>query len=264
MSCDLCLEVIILNKPLRSLDHIHADSQLKQKTLINVLESKKTRSSPLKRKCALAALTLCILISFPFLYLFSSSSTPNADHSDNNVEAIISFDINPSIEFKVNKDLIVTSVKPYNQDAKNIVSPLNLKGKRIDTAIDILLQDTAYTTYFEDGILEIGIYTKNNKLSAQLDTLVQEELQNKLSTSQYHCSHIDEETHIAAHNSHTSIGKYRVIEEILSYDKTYSLEVLSSKSMKELYEILSLYDTQDIPESCQKANGENKHHGKHH
>lgn len=89
-------------------------------------------------------------------------------------------------------------------------------------------------------------------------------MQSKLSTSQYHCSHIDEETHTAAHNSHTSIGKYRVIEEILSYDNNYSLEGLSNKSMKELYKILSLYDANNIPESCQKSTNENGHHGKHH
>ena len=72
--------------------------------------------------------------------------------------------------------LIITSIKPYNQDAKKIISALNLKDKRIDDAIDILLQDPLYRAYFKDGILEIGIYTKNSQLSSQLDTLVQEKI----------------------------------------------------------------------------------------
>ncbi len=260
-NCAICLEVIILNKPLQSLDHIHADNDLKEKTMLHILQGTKRKSQSPKGKWAFAILLLCFFISFPILYLFNSS--PSSE-DDSNIEAIVSFDINPSMEFKVNKELIITSIKPYNQDAKKIISTLNLKDKRIDDAIGILLQDPLYRTYFKDGILEIGIYTKNSQLSSQLDTLVQEKLQSKLSTSQYHCSHIDEETHTAAHNSHTSIGKYRVIEEILSYDNNYSLEGLSNKSMKELYKILSLYDANNIPESCQKSTNENGHHGKHH
>ena len=88
MSCVICLEVIILNKPLQSLDHIHAHHELKQKTLINVLDGKKSKYHPPKGKWALLALTLCIFISIPFLYLFNASSTSNADRS-NDIEAIV-------------------------------------------------------------------------------------------------------------------------------------------------------------------------------
>ena len=162
-NCAICLEVIILNKPLQSLDHIHADNDLKEKTMLHILQGTKRKSQSPKGKWAFAILLLCFFISFPILYLFNSS--PSSE-DDSNIEAIVSFDINPSMEFKVNKELIITSIKPYNQDAKKIISTLNLKDKRIDDAIDILLQDPLYRTYFKDGILEIGIYTKNSQLSS--------------------------------------------------------------------------------------------------
>lgn len=264
MNYVICLEVITLNKPLKSLDHIHADQELKDKTLNHVLNGKKRKSYPSYGKLASAFLILCLCISFPLLYLYHTSSSQRNNRLDKNIEAIVSFDINPSMEFKIDNKFMITSIKSYNQDAKDIVSSLDLKGKRIDDAIDILLQDPTYKTYFENGILEIGIYAKNHQLSTELDTLVQKKLSTKLSSSQYHCSHINEKTHVDAHKSHTSIGKYRVIEEILSYDKTYSLDSLSNKSMKELYEILSLYSPNDVPESCQRSTGKNGHHGKHH
>ena len=149
-NCAICLEVIILNKPLQSLDHIHADNDLKEKTMLHILQGTKRKSQSPKGKWAFAILLLCFFISFPILYLFNSS--PSSE-DDSNIEAIVSFDINPSMEFKVNKELIITSIKPYNQDAKKIIKK---KYKRIDDAIDILLQDPLYRTYFKDGILEIG------------------------------------------------------------------------------------------------------------
>ena len=87
--------------------------------MLHILQGTKRKSQSPKGKWAFAILLLCFFISFPILYLFNSS--PSSE-DDSNIEAIVSFDINPSMEFKVNKELIITSIKPYNQDAKKIIS----------------------------------------------------------------------------------------------------------------------------------------------
>lgn len=78
--------------------------------------------------------------------------------------------------------------------------------------------------------------------------------------NQFHCSHLDDDTHQEAQQHHMSAGKYRVIDEILRHDSAKSVEELQKLSMKELYSVLERYDPSAVPEGCHGRQMRKGHH----
>ncbi len=61
--------------------------------------------------------------------------------------ALISLDINPSIEMEINKNGRVVKVISLNEEANNLVSDLSLKGSSYEDAIDIILLEAENKGY---------------------------------------------------------------------------------------------------------------------
>ena len=55
--------------------------------------------------------------------------------SVNGVASIVSLDVNPSIELKVNKNEKVLSATPMNDDAVEILDGMDLKGADLNVAV---------------------------------------------------------------------------------------------------------------------------------
>lgn len=65
----------------------------------------------------------------------------------NGVVAYMTVDINPSVEFGLDKDDIVVTVRPLNEDGKVLLKGLALKGQPSDEAINVFVEAAAQKGY---------------------------------------------------------------------------------------------------------------------
>lgn len=64
----------------------------------------------------------------------------------------VSLDVNPSIEYSVNRFNVVIAAKGANEDGTNILAGLNLKNKSIDTAVKETVQKISEKGYFDGDV----------------------------------------------------------------------------------------------------------------
>ena len=116
----------------------------------------------------------------------------------------VSLDVNPSIEYSVNRFDRVLSCNAVNGDGKAILDKLNLKNKTIEDAVQETVQeiaDNGYLTSSEQGGIVIAASSDNNSKADELaDTLKDE------------ATSTTKEKGITADVETLSIGKERVKE----------------------------------------------------
>lgn len=104
------------------------------------------------------------------------------------------------------------------------------------------------------------MYSENSSVSLDLEQQINQQLEEVVPQNQFHCSHLDDDTHQEAQQHHMSAGKYRVIDEILRHDSAKSVEELQKLSMKQLYSVLERYDPSAVPEGCHGRQMRKGHH----
>lgn len=240
-------------------DGIHASDEIKQKPLHNVMKQRSRK----KRTGMTAALTLCVTCLLVVLFqpwrLMEASPAP-APAPTLAVYSYVTLDINPSMEWKLDEQQRVVRVTAYNKDADNILTELQLEGVQLDTALRMLLDNEQFSAYMKTGFLEVSVYSENSSVSLDLEQQINQQLEEVVPQNQFHCSHLDDDTHQEAQQHHMSAGKYRVIDEILRHDSAKSVEELQKLSMKELYSVLERYDPSAVPEGCHGRQMRKGHH----
>lgn len=248
-----------LHNPLQELDNLHASEETKAKTLSYVMQ----KQAPKKhcwRKVAVVA-TCCICAFVLFLQPWAKGAKPTGDPS-NAILSYVSFDVNPSMEWVLDETQHVVSVTYFNRDAEQLLKDMNLTKKPLQEALQILLKNEDYQRYLEEGILEVGVFSKDKEHSNVIEKEIVAYLEENLPRGSYHCAGIDEKTHESADLHHISSGKYRVIEQIMAYDTKVTLDQLKVMNMRELYQLLEPYDPSATPSNCGDGNGQGrKHHG---
>lgn len=237
---------------------IHASEETKNKTLAYVM--RKQKKHPYQKPALALLITSCLLLLFIFPSFLTRQSVKNNPVSSLDSISYISVDINPSMEWAINEKNIIIDVTSYNEDVKNLSFVTSLKGKTLMEGMNLMMQDTAFQEYMKEGFLEIGIYSEQKQQENKLEKQINDFLEERLSSSKYHCSCPNKDTFERSREQKISFGKYSVIQEILLYDSTYSETELKSKSMRELYDILALYDE----DTSSKGKHHGKQKGKHH
>lgn len=227
-------------------DQIHADEELKKATLRTVMQKQKQRR---RMRSGLVSLgTVCVLLLLLFQPWNNDPVKPQT--ATKKIYSYITLDINPSMEWQLDEKQTVVDVHTYNQDAKNLLKDVEVKGLPLQDALNNLMKDDAFQQYLNSGFLEVSVYSKDSSTSLTLEEEVNSFLSEHISQENYHCSHLDEDTHHEAREHHVSGGKYRIMEDILSYDSSYTLEDLQSLSMKDLYELLAKYTQDEVGMGC--------------
>lgn len=146
-----------------------------------VVEYKKTINKNTKRLISAISAAAVFIVMFFSYGLFKYSSQQ--------VFAYVTLDINTSMEFSIDNENCVISLKPLNNDAENITKALNVKGKNIDMAIKEVITQIERTGFMErksDNIIVIstsasGLWDKKDKRNIKIDrtrTLVEETVKN--------------------------------------------------------------------------------------
>ncbi|MDE7249447.1 MAG: hypothetical protein K2N82_06065 [Lachnospiraceae bacterium] len=213
------------NKIRKSMENIRATETMKQNTL-RYLEAQRTRQNPsiYSRKpytilrYAMTAICIFLLAGAGAYSLY------------NRPVSYISIDVNPSIEFAINRFDRVVSVKGYNTDGQNILQHVSLKNISYMQAIERLLQDTYYSQFLnQDSQLVVTVISEH--ADAMLEQIHESDSLQALGALTYSS---DAACMNEAHKYEMSFGKYRAFLELSQYDTNVTVEDCHGMSMGEI------------------------------
>lgn len=108
-----------------------------------VIYMEKKRTSPLRSFAAIAAV-LVLVIAGIFAVKNLGGSTADT------LAAVVSLDVNPSIELNVGKNETVLSAKGLNADGKTVLGDMQLDGSKLDVAVNAIIGSMLQNGYLDD------------------------------------------------------------------------------------------------------------------
>lgn len=203
-----------------------------------VVEYKKAINKNTKRLIsAISAAAVFIVIFFSY-GLFK--------YYNQQIFAYVTLDINPSMEFSIDNENCVISLKPLNTDAENITKALNVKGKNIDRAItDVIvrLEINGVIELNSDNIIVLstsasGLWDKKDKRNTKIEqtrTLVEETVRNYTKSYAVVESIVaTPETRKLSIEADMSLGRYVLYKRAISEGYNISLQDAKTASLSKL------------------------------
>lgn len=198
-------------------------------SVVGIDAQHKPRAMWIKRLAVVAACFVLLLAAglVGYTFLFQTSS-------------VISIDINPSVELKLNRMGRVVDMSALNDDGSILLSGLELKGKPYSEAIPILLQSEAMQPYLANNlVLEFAVYSQND---AQ-DILDYLNVQGQVAAATYpqlrvHCNGVGSEVVQQAHEHGISPGKMQALLDLQQLDPSIDVDTYSHHSMAEIRRLI--------------------------
>lgn len=222
-------------------DLIHADDALKNNTKAFLARKTKGFTRPKRkfypRMVAAAACLLLFLLGGRWLYF-----TPTA---------VISIDINPSIELDVNRFNRVISVKNYNDDGQELSSSLHVRFADYTSAVRQILDSKRITRLLsENEVMTIVVTGPDEKQSLKILSDV-ESCTGKQSNTYCYCAHSNDVE--KAHEMELSYGKYRAYLKLQKLDSDITADDIKDMTMREILDLINSLS----PDSESNYNNEN-------
>jgi len=222
----------------KAFDKIHTEDLLKQETkqfihhkIYENAGSSSVRHKNLKIIYCIAAVmcSFAVILGAMGAYLYLTPA------------AVISIDINPSIELEVNRFDKVISVIGFNDEAKAVIENMDLKYKDYTSVINEILQNNKMINYLQaDNNLEISVAGKDEDMLEKMRACISKE--SNINDKDIYCSNW-EDIH-RAHSEGLSCGKYRIYLELQNENPDITIEDIKNLSMKEIRALLEC-DTED-------------------
>ncbi len=255
------LNKMVVNSTPNVLDDILAkcekENLLKKKEKVMVREKKEKRGYLPKLAGALLVIVICI----GGLLLFRNSQNRVYD-------SIINFDVNPSVELKIDKDREVISALALNEDGKKVLDNMDLEDVDLTVAVNAIIGSmlkNGYLTVDENSIL-VSVKNKDVNMANALKEEISNDINAILNASSINASILsqaydtDTTAEDLATENNMSEGKARLINNILNSNITdskgnlYTFDTLKDLSINELNLLLAsknveIKDTQKTGEA---------------
>lgn len=196
-----------------------------------VIYMEKKRSSPLRGFAAVAAV-LVLIIAGVF-------AVKNLGAPSDTLAAVVSLDVNPSIELNVDKDEKIISAKGLNDDGRRVLGDMELEGSSLEVAVNAVIGSMLKNGYLDDMANSILVSVSGvngydaDKLRSTLADDVNRQLENCSVLSQ-DVSNADSNTVKLADKYGITVGKAALIRQIVAADSRHSFEELAPLSINEL------------------------------
>ena len=240
------LNKMVVNSTPNVLDDILAkcekENLLKKKEKVMIREKKEKRGYLPKLAGALLVIVICI----GGLLLFRNSQNRVYD-------SIINFDVNPSVELKIDKDREVISALALNEDGKKVLDNMDLEYVDLTVAVNAIIGSmlkNGYLTVDENSIL-VSVKNKDVNMANALKEEISNDINAILNASSINASILsqaydnDTTAEDLATENNISEGKARLINNILSSNITdskgnlYTFDTLKDLSINELNLLLA-------------------------
>lgn len=215
----------------KAFDEVRAEEQLKNTTREFLaremqerdvqMQEKVTRSRWIYGKWISAAACFFFIVLAAAGYRFYFSAT-----------AVISIDVNPSIELNINRFDTVISVKAYNEDGQELADQLHVRFMKYMDAFQAIVDSDDFADYrSEEDFVSIAVagYDKDQqqKILSDMESCTAQE-------KNMHCYYADEEEITAAHEEGLSCGKYRAYLELKELDPDVTVDEVRGMTMREI------------------------------
>lgn len=238
------LNKMVVNSTPNVLDDVLAKCEsenLLKKKEIKMKEKQKNKFLIPKLAGALVVIVVCI----GGLLLFRNQNRM--------YDSEIYFDVNPSIELKIDKDREVISAVALNDDGMKVLDNMNLKDADLTVAVNAIIGSmlkNGYLTVTENSIL-VSVKNKDASKAKALEEEISNDISAILNASSINASILSQAydddanaQNLAAENN-ISEGKARLISNIISSNITdskgnlYTFDVLKDLSINELNLLVS-------------------------
>ena len=167
----------------------------------------------------------------------------------NAVASVVSLDVNPSIELRVNRDEKVLSCTPLNEDAQEILEDMgggaDLKGAKLDVAVNAIVGSLVRKGYLSEisSAIMISVEDKDRarakKLQQELTSAVDGGLRTKESKAAGRTQTVtqDAELERQARENSISTGKAALVNRILALNSSLRFDALAKLSVGELKDL---------------------------
>ena len=167
----------------------------------------------------------------------------------NAVASVVSLDVNPSIELKVNRSEKVLACTPLNEDAKAILADMgngaDLKGAKLDVAVNAIVGSLVRNGYLNSisSAIMISVEDKDTARAEKLQRELTSTVDGVLQTSESRASVLTQTltqdaglTQQARENS-ISTGKAALVNRVLALNATLKFDALAKLSEEELKDL---------------------------
>ena len=167
----------------------------------------------------------------------------------NAVASVVSLDVNPSIELKVNRSEKVLACTPLNEDAKAILADMgngaDLKGAKLDVAVNAIVGSLVRNGYLNSisSAIMISVEDKNTaraeKLQRELTSTVDGVLQTSESRASVLTQTLTQDAGLTqqARENNISTGKAALVNRVLALNATLKFDALAKLSVEELKDL---------------------------
>ena len=214
-------------------DRILASCEAQKGTVIPMAEQKKPRRrwAPLAVAAALAVVCCA----------FGLTSWRGA----NAVASVVSLDVNPSIQLKINQNEKVLSADALNQDAEVILDGMDLKGTQLKVAVNAIVGSLLQNGYLDRLSSAILISVEDDdalraaRLESDLTAEVGTALQNASAGAAILSQTLTNDTDLntLAKNSGISVGKAAMIRDTQALNSQLDFDALAALSVEELKQL---------------------------
>ena len=167
----------------------------------------------------------------------------------NAVASVVSLDVNPSIELKVNRSEKVLACTPLNEDAKAILADMgngaDLKGAKLDVAVNAIVGSLVRNGYLNSisSAIMISVEDKDTARAEKLQRELTSTVDGVLQTSESRASVLTQTltqdaglTQQARENS-ISTGKAALVNRVLAINPSLKFDALGKLSVEELKDL---------------------------
>lgn len=216
-------------------DSIHAKQELKEKTEKYLANRSNSRHASHVRY-VFAAIAMLFFILGCGGYSFYMTPV-----------AAISIDVNPSMEWEVNRLDRVISVTCYNEAAENVAEHLHFKHRKYDEAITELFASTEISGYLsEDSTVNFSVVSENEEQSARIQERAAECAGHYCKNVSCHGGSTQERQE--ANEAGMSVGKYQAFLILREANPSITLEEVSEMHMCEIRRLIQEYQDKDSEE----------------
>lgn len=167
----------ILPKLLRTIESKKGGAEMTTVDILAVPNTFKNRAREIRKSNTYLkwAISMAAIFVIAFTaYSINSYYTP---------QSIIAFDVNPSIELRVNRSEMVINAIPLNQEARTVLGNMKLKRVDLDTAVNAIIGSMVKNGYINDirNSILISVDSKDTDKGIQLQKRLSEDVNNLLS-----------------------------------------------------------------------------------
>lgn len=167
----------------------------------------------------------------------------------NAVASVVSLDVNPSIELKVNRSEKVLACTPLNEDAKAILADMSngadLKGAKLDVAVNAIVGSLVRNGYLDSisSAIMISVEDKDTARAEKLQRELTSTVDGVLQTSEAKAAVLtqtltqDAGREQQARENNISTGKAALVNCVLAINPSLRFDALAKLSVEELKDL---------------------------